>query len=146
MTWIQRSSSVLTGRGLSPNRTSSAEPIVCDRFASRIVPVRPLAASTLNAATVITAIGIDVEIVDLRTLVPLDTDALLESAQKTGRVVILHEAARTCGFGAEIAATVAEELEVPVKRLGAPRIPVGYSRPLEDEARTTSARILAALN
>ena len=52
---------------------------------------------------------------------------------------------QAAGFGAEIAATVAEELGVPVKRLAAPRIPVGYSRPLEDEARVTAERIAALL-
>ena len=52
---------------------------------------------------------------------------------------------QAAGFGAEIAATVAEELGVPVKRLGAPRIPVGYARPLEDEARITAERISALL-
>jgi pyruvate dehydrogenase E1 component beta subunit len=52
---------------------------------------------------------------------------------------------QAAGFGAEIAATVAEELGIPVKRLGAPRIPVGYSKPLEDEARITPQRIRAAL-
>ncbi|HUN69257.1 MAG TPA: transketolase C-terminal domain-containing protein, partial [Burkholderiales bacterium] len=56
-----------------------------------------------------------------------------------------HEAVQVAGFGAEIAATVAEELGVPVKRVGGPRIPVGYSRPLEDEARLGTETILQAL-
>jgi pyruvate dehydrogenase E1 component beta subunit len=58
---------------------------------------------------------------------------------------VAHEAVQAGGFGAEVAATVAEELGIPVKRLGAPRIPVGYSKPLEDEARLTADKILAAL-
>ena len=70
---------------------------------------------------------------------------MFRSVKKTKRLLVVHEAVQAAGFGAEIAATVAEELGVPVKRLGAPRIPVGYSRPLEDEARVTAERIAAAL-
>jgi pyruvate/2-oxoglutarate/acetoin dehydrogenase E1 component len=87
-----------------------------------------------------------VEIIDLRTLWPWDRETVFSSVRKTGKLLLVHEAVQAAGFGAEIAATVAEELGVPVKRLGAPRIPVGYSKPLEDEARMTSARIAAALN
>jgi pyruvate dehydrogenase E1 component beta subunit len=65
--------------------------------------------------------------------------------RQAGRLLVVHEAVQAAGFGAEIAATVAEELQVPVKRLGAPRIPVGYSKPLEDEARITPDKIVAAL-
>jgi pyruvate dehydrogenase E1 component beta subunit len=86
-----------------------------------------------------------VEIIDLRTLWPWDRETVFASVRKTGRLLVVHEAVQAAGFGAEIAATVAEELKVPVRRLGAPRIPVGYSKPLEDEARVTAERILAAL-
>jgi pyruvate dehydrogenase E1 component beta subunit len=86
-----------------------------------------------------------VEVIDLRTLWPWDRDAVFGSVKKTGRLLVVHEAVQVAGFGAEIAATVAEETGVKVRRLGAPRIPVGYSLPLEDEARVTSARILQAL-
>jgi pyruvate dehydrogenase E1 component beta subunit len=79
-----------------------------------------------------------VEIIDLRTLWPWDRETVFASVRKTGRLLVVHEAVQAGGFGAEIAATVAEELGVPVKRLGAPRIPVGYSKPLEDEARITA--------
>jgi pyruvate dehydrogenase E1 component beta subunit len=88
---------------------------------------------------------LSVELIDLRTLWPWDRDTVLGSGAKTGRVLVVHEAVQAGGFGAEIAATVAEELGIRVKRLGAPRIPVGYSKPLEDEARITRERILAAL-
>lgn len=78
---------------------------------------------------------ISVEIVDLRTLVPLDKKTILESVRKTGRLVILHEATRTGGFGGEIAALVAEEafdsLKAPIKRIAAPDIPVPFSKPME---------------
>jgi len=89
--------------------------------------------------------GISVELIDLRTIWPWDRDTVLASAAKTRRLVVAHEAIRVAGFGAEIAATVAEELGVPVQRVGGPRIPVGYSRPLEDEARVSVAAILHAL-
>ena len=86
-----------------------------------------------------------VEIIDLRTLWPWDRETVFSSVRKTGRLLVVHEAVQAAGFGAEIAATVAEELSVPVKRLGAPRIPVGYSKPLEDEARVTAQKIEALL-
>jgi len=87
-----------------------------------------------------------VEVIDLRTLWPWDRTSVFSSVKKTGKLLVVHEAVQAAGFGAEIAATVAEELGVPVKRLGAPRIPVGYSKPLEDEARITPERIVAALS
>jgi pyruvate dehydrogenase E1 component beta subunit len=89
--------------------------------------------------------GVSVELIDLRTIWPWDREAVLASAAKTKRVVVAHEAVRVAGFGAEIAATVAEELGVPVRRVGAARIPVGYSRPLEDESRVDADAILRAL-
>jgi pyruvate/2-oxoglutarate/acetoin dehydrogenase E1 component len=79
--------------------------------------------------------GVSVEIVDLRTLIPWDRAAVLESAAKTSKVLVLHEDTRTGGFGAEIAATIAEEafedLDGPVKRIAAPDAPVPFSPPLE---------------
>ncbi len=89
--------------------------------------------------------GISVELIDLRTIWPWDRDAVLASAAKTRRLVVAHEAVRVAGFGAEIAATVAEELGIPVRRVGAMRIPVGYSPPLENEARISSENILHGL-
>jgi pyruvate dehydrogenase E1 component beta subunit len=86
-----------------------------------------------------------IEVIDLRTLWPWDRDTVLASAARTRRLLVVHEAVQVAGFGAEVAATVAEELGIRVKRLGAPRIPVGYSTPLEDEARITRERILGAL-
>ena len=86
-----------------------------------------------------------IEIIDLRTLWPWDRETVFASVKKTKKLLVVHEAVQAGGFGAEIAATVAEELGVPVKRLGAPRIPVGYSKPLEDEARITPEKIAAAI-
>jgi acetoin:2,6-dichlorophenolindophenol oxidoreductase subunit beta len=89
---------------------------------------------------------VSVEVIDLRTLWPWDRETVFASVKKTRKLLVVHEAVQASGFGAEIAATVAEELQVPVKRLGAPRIPVGYSKRLEDEARITAERIAKLLN
>ena len=89
---------------------------------------------------------LSVEVIDLRTLWPWDRETVLASAAKTRRLLVVHEAVQVAGFGAEIAASVAEALAIPVRRLGAPRIPVGYSAPLEDEARVSAEKILACLN
>ena len=86
-----------------------------------------------------------IEVMDLRTLWPWDREAVISSVRKTGTLLVVHEAVQAGGFGAEIAATVAEETGAKVRRLGAPRVPVGYSTPLEDEARITAQRILSAL-
>jgi 2-oxoisovalerate dehydrogenase E1 component beta subunit len=79
--------------------------------------------------------SVSVEVVDLRTVMPWDRKAVLESARKTSKVLVLHEDTRTGGFGAEIAATIAEEafedLDAPVKRVAAPDTPVPFSPPLE---------------
>ena len=98
-----------------------------------------------EAAERAAAKGISVELIDLKTLWPWDRDCVLASAERTRRLLVVHEAVQAAGFGAEVAATVAEHAAVRVKRLGAPRIPVGYSRPLEDEARITAERILQAV-
>jgi 2-oxoisovalerate dehydrogenase E1 component beta subunit len=78
---------------------------------------------------------LSVEIVDLRTILPWDKQAVLESARKTSKVLVLHEDTRTGGFGAEIAATIAEEafedLDAPIKRITAPDCPAPFSPPLE---------------
>jgi 2-oxoisovalerate dehydrogenase E1 component beta subunit len=79
--------------------------------------------------------GLEVEVLDLRTILPWDREAVLESVRRTSRILVLHEDTRTAGFGAEIAATVADEafsdLDAPVRRLAAPDTPVPFSPPLE---------------
>jgi 2-oxoisovalerate dehydrogenase E1 component beta subunit len=78
---------------------------------------------------------VSVEIVDLRSIMPWDKEAVLDSVRKTSKVLVLHEDTRTGGFGAEIAATIAEEafedLDAPLKRIAAPDTPVPFSPPLE---------------
>lgn len=92
--------------------------------------------NALDAAEELEKEGLDVEVIDLRTLAPLDKEAILKSIKKTNRVLVLHEAARTGGIGGEIAATIAEEafewLDAPVVRLAAIDTPVPYSPPLEE--------------
>jgi pyruvate dehydrogenase E1 component beta subunit len=88
-----------------------------------------------HAAEQLAAEGIDLEIVDLRTLGPLDKKTVLASVRKTGRLVVLHEATRTGGFAGEVAAVVMEEafgsLKAPLRRVTGPDIPVPASPPLE---------------
>jgi pyruvate/2-oxoglutarate/acetoin dehydrogenase E1 component len=90
----------------------------------------------LDAAKAAAEDGISVEILDLRTLLPLDQEAILNTAARTGRVIVLHEATRTGGPGGEIAALVAERafeyLDAPVMRVAPPDTPVPYSPPLEE--------------
>jgi len=101
----------------------------------------------LQAAETLAAEGIAAEVVDLRSLKPLDEAAILDTARKTGRVVVVHEANRLCGVGAEIAALIAEEafadLKAPVVRLGGPDVPVPASFPLE-QATVPQADAIAA--
>ena len=90
----------------------------------------------LSAADRLAEDGAEVEVVDLRTLVPFDEATVLTSVARTNKALVLHEAPRTGGFGAEIAATIAEKafeyLEAPVVRVTAPDTPVPYSPTLED--------------
>ncbi len=80
--------------------------------------------------------GISVEVIDLRTIVPVDMETVLRSVKKTGKLIIAHEAARQCGFGAEVAARVAEEafsyLDAPLMRVTGKDCPVPYCKQLED--------------
>ena len=99
----------------------------------------------LTAAQTLAAQGVECEVINLRTLWPWDRDCVLASVARTGRLLVVHEAVQVAGFGAEIAATVAEASGVPVRRLGAPRIPVGYAQVLEDESRISAPRIASEI-
>jgi pyruvate dehydrogenase E1 component beta subunit len=102
----------------------------------------------VQAAEELAAKGISAEVIDLRSLKPLDEAAILASAAKTGRVIIVHEASRTCGVGAEVAAIVAERafasLKAPVVRITGPDTPPPSSYVLEQAFIPQPARIVAA--
>jgi pyruvate dehydrogenase E1 component beta subunit len=99
----------------------------------------------LKAALELEKRGISVEVVDIRTLYPLDKDTILKSVKKTGRLLVVHEAPKLFGPGAEIVATVAEELmeslKSPPKRIGMPHTPLPVSPPLEDAILPNKERI-----
>lgn len=100
-----------------------------------IVATSKMVYTALNAAEKLAENGISAEVVDPRTIVPLDIDTIIDSVKKTHALVIVHEAVKQGGFGAEIAAQVAEQafdyLDAPIVRIGAPFTPVPFSPPLE---------------
>lgn len=102
----------------------------------------------LSAAKTLAESGIEAEVIDLRTLVPLDLDTVLESAEKTSRVVIVHEAVRRGGYGAELAAEISErmfgQLQAPVLRVAAPNTPVPFAKNLENAFVPGAAGIVDA--
>jgi 2-oxoisovalerate dehydrogenase E1 component len=89
-----------------------------------------------EAAEILSKEGISVEVIDLRTLVPLDFETVLQSVKKTGKLLIAHEAPRNCGFGAELSARAAEAafryLDAPIQRICGKDCPVPYCKDLED--------------
>jgi len=105
--------------------------------------------TALAAAKAAEAKGIDVEVLDLRCLRPLDTAAILASVRKTGRVVICHEASKSGGAGAEIAALIAEEaldaLDAPIRRVCGPDVPIPQSQHMEKLWMPTPDDLLATL-
>lgn len=102
----------------------------------------------LSAADALAQEGIEADVVDLRTLRPLDTETVAASAARTHRVVVVDEAWRTGGIGAEVSARVAEEsfydLDSPVERVGCAEVPIPYARQLEEAALPQPADIVAA--
>jgi pyruvate dehydrogenase E1 component beta subunit len=108
-----------------------------------MVPVAEEAATTLEAS------GVSAEVIDLRTLVPLDTKALLDSISRTGRLVTVEENPRLCGWGAEITSIVAEEafwdLDAPIVRVTTPHIPLPAVAELEDLAIPSSGQVVEAV-
>jgi 2-oxoisovalerate dehydrogenase E1 component beta subunit len=101
------------------------------------------------AETVATESGAQVEVLDLRSLAPWDREAVLEAVGRCHRVLVLHEANRTGGVGAEVAAEIAqaafENLDAPVVRVAAPDLPIPFSPPLEDAYLPGRERVVAAL-
>ena len=103
----------------------------------------------LAAAEILEADGIDAEIVDLRTLRPMDTEIIIDSVKKTHRVVVLHEACITGGIGGEIVAKIAENvfdyIDAPIKRVGIPDVPIPYAKSLEDTIVPTKEKLIACI-
>jgi pyruvate/2-oxoglutarate/acetoin dehydrogenase E1 component len=113
-----------------------------------IITFGAMTLTALDAAEELEKEGLDVEVIDLRTLAPLDKQAILDSVRKTSRVMVLHEASRTGGIGGEIAATIAEEafewLDAPVVRVASLDTPVPYSPPLEEYYMPQTKDVLEA--
>jgi pyruvate dehydrogenase E1 component beta subunit len=105
--------------------------------------------TSLAAADQLTTEGIDVEVIDLRVLEPLDINTIIASIQKTSHAVILHEAWKKGGFGAELAAQIQAEafdrLSSPIIRIGAPNVPVPYSAALESAYIPSIERVVSAV-
>ena len=115
-----------------------------------IVALSRLVHDALEAADRLAAEdGIEAEVIDPRTLVPLDLDAIVGSVRRTGRLVIAHEAVEHGGFGAEIAAQVGaaafDSLDAPIARVGAPFAAIPVSPPLEDAYLPSSDDVVAAV-
>ena len=108
-----------------------------------------LVQKSIEAAKKLDDRGISVEVIDLRTINPLDLETITKSVKKTGKVLIAHEDTLTGGFGGEIAALISEHcfewLDAPIRRVAAFDAPVPYSPPLENEILPSEAKILAAL-
>jgi acetoin:2,6-dichlorophenolindophenol oxidoreductase subunit beta len=102
----------------------------------------------LQAAEKLAAAGISAEVLDLRTIVPMDRDAIMKSVGKTGRLVVADEDYMTCGVTAEVLATVAERdpgiLKAPAVRVANPDVPIPFSRPMESVALPDAGKIEAA--
>jgi acetoin:2,6-dichlorophenolindophenol oxidoreductase subunit beta len=114
-----------------------------------VVSYSRMAAEARAAADLAASQGVSAEVIDLRTIAPWDQETVLASAAKTGRVLIVHEAVKQHGVGAEIASVINEELfgklKKPIKRLGGAYSPVPYSKPLEDAYAPNRDRIAAAI-
>jgi pyruvate/2-oxoglutarate/acetoin dehydrogenase E1 component len=116
-----------------------------------VVALAWLVHEALAAAEELAQEGISVEVIDPRTLVPLDRDTIRRSVQKTGRLVIADEAGPTAGFSAEVAAIVTEDaltfarLKAPVKRVCALQVPIPYSPVLENRVFPDRHRIVAGI-
>ncbi|MGZ4186404.1 MAG: alpha-ketoacid dehydrogenase subunit beta, partial [Solirubrobacteraceae bacterium] len=113
-----------------------------------IIATSRMVGEALHAAERLADEGVQAEVIDPRTLVPLDIDTIAASVRRTGRAVVAHEAVVTGGFGAEVTARIQQEafdcLEAPIQRVGAPFEPVPVSPPLEDDYRPDASDIHAA--
>ena len=114
-----------------------------------IIAYSSMVLTAIKAAETLAEQGVSVELVDLRTVAPWDRETVLASVRKTGRAVMVHEAVRQHGIGAEIAATIQEELfgvlKAPVRRLGAPYSPVPFAKVLENAFLVQPEDVVAAV-
>ncbi len=114
-----------------------------------IVAVSVMVARALEAAEKLAAEGISAEVVDPRTLVPLDKNAILKSVAKTGRAVVADESQLSCGVASELAAIIAEEgfesLKAPVKRVAIPNVPIPFHESEEQYITPSTGRIIDAV-
>ena len=113
-----------------------------------LVAYSRMVGEALSAADTLAAEGLEAEVIDLRSLQPLDTDTVVESVRKTHRAIVVHEAVRFAGLGGEIAAQIQElafdDLDAPVGRVGAPFSPVPFSSVLEQAYLPNADKIVAA--
>jgi 2-oxoisovalerate dehydrogenase E1 component beta subunit len=113
-----------------------------------IVSYAAMLHASLEAAAVLTKEGIEAEVIDLRTLLPLDRETILQSVRKTNKLLVVHEDTRTGGIAGEIAAIVLEEafddLDAPIRRVTSLDTPVPYAPSLEEYFRPNAAKIAAA--
>jgi pyruvate dehydrogenase E1 component beta subunit len=114
-----------------------------------IVASSKMVIDALKAAEDLSAGGVEAEVIDLRTLRPLDVPAILRSIAKTHHAVVVNEGWRFCGYGAELSATIMElafdDLDAPVERIGTLDMPIPYSEPLETAVLPSAAKIAAAV-
>jgi pyruvate/2-oxoglutarate/acetoin dehydrogenase E1 component len=114
-----------------------------------VIAVSYMVIRVLKAAERLAQEGIEIEVIDPRTLVPFDFEAVLQSVRKTNRVVIVHEGCRRGGIGAEIAYTIQQEafdfLDAPIETVGALNVPMPYSEPLESAVIPDEEKIIKAV-
>ncbi|MCL4746202.1 MAG: alpha-ketoacid dehydrogenase subunit beta [Burkholderiaceae bacterium] len=123
--------------------------VVREGDAVTIVSLGAMVRRAVAAAQTLAAEGVEAEVIDLRTIVPLDKTAVLESVRRTGRLVVATEAMKFCGSGGEVAAIVAEEgfhsLKAPIERVATPNVPIPFARNLESLLIPDETHIVAAV-
>jgi acetoin:2,6-dichlorophenolindophenol oxidoreductase subunit beta len=138
-----------------PNASAEPEPVPIGSARTvrsggdlTVIATSRMVGEAVQAAERLADEGVQAEVIDPRTLVPLDIDTIAASVRRTGRAVVAHEAVINGGFGAELTARIQQEafdcLEAPIQRVGAPFEPVPVSPPLEDDYRPDAADIYAA--
>jgi 2-oxoisovalerate dehydrogenase E1 component len=145
--------SLLSSRGPVPENEYFTEfgraQVVRSGGGVTVVALALMVHKTLQACEPLSREGIDVEVIDPRTVAPLDMDTILESVHKTGRLLIVDEAFGPCGVGAEIAAQVSDvgfdDLDAPIRRLNGAHTPTPYSPPLEAAVVPSTASLAQAV-